>query len=131
MTKSLQLLLIVILAILVIGASWWGINALSKANAFGEEFKKSAFLEIPLPEDHIESFLNGRALVIKSNNILAECVRDLQLNLRWKVSQAEAIKSLSQKVSATREPETDLLRIEVTSDTELEAQELFGRNHHS
>jgi uncharacterized protein involved in exopolysaccharide biosynthesis len=125
MTKSLQLLLIVILAILVIGASWWGINALSKANAFGEEFKKSAFLEIPLPEDHIESFLNGRALVIKSNNILAECVRDLQLNLRWKVSHAEAIKLLSQKVSATREPETDLLRIEVTSDTELEAQELL------
>ena len=40
-------LIVVILAILVIGASWWGINALSKANAFGEEFKKSAFLGNP------------------------------------------------------------------------------------
>ena len=99
---------------------------LTFATALGEEFKKAALLEGPVPENRVESFLNGRALIIKSKYILKECVGDLDLAKRWKVSESEAINSLAKKISASREPDTDLLRIEATGASEKEAEELLN-----
>jgi len=93
--------------------------------AFGEEFKKAAFLEGPVPKDRVETFLNGRALTIKSENILEECVENLELEKRWNVSKAQAVKSLTKMVTAFREPDTDLLKIEITAASEKEAEEVL------
>ena len=102
-------------------------SLLTIATTFGEEFAQAAYLETPLPEKRVDSFLNGRALAIKSEYILKECVKSLDLPKRWNVSEAEAIKSLSKKISASREPGTDLLRIEVTGSSEKEAEDLLNK----
>ena len=102
------------------------IGLLSLASAFGERLKQAAYLEIPLPDKRVDSFLNGRAIVIESKNVLEECVKKLDLEKRWKVSEAEAIKTLAKNVSASRQPDTDFIRVEVTGKTPEEAEVLLG-----
>ena len=48
-------------------------------NALAEQFKEAAFLELPLPDERVDEFLNGQALILKSKNVLTECAQKLDL----------------------------------------------------
>lgn len=90
-----------------------------------EEYQKSAYLEIPLPEARIEHFLNGRAKIAKSDEVLRNCVEKLKLADKWSVTADEAVAILAKKITVSREAKTDLLRVDFQDDSEVDTDHVL------
>ena len=85
MMKSLQHLIVVILAILVIGSSWWGINALSKAKGKAEEDPSGSDPGGPPPANVILATVES-----KTSTQTHQVVGTLRAKSRAKIAAREA-----------------------------------------
>ena len=72
----------------------------------------------------IQWFMKTQVMILRSQETLLGVVNELNLRLRWSLSEAEAAAKLSRMLETSVEPGTELITIEVYSSSRDEAAEL-------